>query len=189
MESEQMHIRIKAVLEIIGKPKEYIEQKMKDYVQKIKQDEQLMLIEDKISDAKQQEKVWSVFGEIELVIKGVPNLVAFCIDYMPASIEVIKPEKFEFEDRIFTGVVNDILSKLHETDMISKTVATENKFLKRNMNGLIRNTLLILVKFGINDLEKISKATGIEQNEIRLFIDKLVEENRIKEDNGIYSIA
>ena len=36
MESEKLPIRIKAILEIIGKPKDYIEQKMKEYVEKIK---------------------------------------------------------------------------------------------------------------------------------------------------------
>ena len=122
-------------------------------------------------------------------MKGTANLVGFCIDYMPSSIEIIKPEKFNFEDRTFTAFINDILAKLHNVDMIAKRLGTENAFLKKNMNNIIRNNLLVLVRFGINNLEGMAKATGIEKEEVKRFLDMLIEEGRIKEDNGLYSIA
>ncbi len=189
MESEEQHIRIKAILEIIGKPKEYIEKTIKEYADKIKNDENLIILKEKIYEAEPRDKIWSVFAEIEVVIKGFTNLIGFCIDYMPSSIEIIKPEKFSFEDRIFTGFVNDLLGKLHRVDMIAKQLGTENSFLKKNMNGLIVNNLLILVKFGINNIEGMTKATGINSEGLKPFLDKLIEEKRIKEDNSVYSIA
>ncbi|MCK5283160.1 MAG: hypothetical protein KAK00_07145 [Nanoarchaeota archaeon] len=188
MESEEQHIRIRAILEILGKPKDYIEGKTKEYIEKIKEDENLMLLNERISEPKEQGKVWSIFAEIEVIIKGVTNLIGFCIDYMPSSIEIIKPDKFGFENRVFTNFINDLLAKLHRVDMIAKQLGTENNFLKKNMNGLIKNNVLVLVKFGVNKLETISKATGVEQEEVRGFVDKLIEEGRIKEEEGVYSI-
>lgn len=189
MQDEEQHIRIKAILEILGKPKEYIEGKIKEYIEKIKEDENLMILEEKISEPKEQGKIWSIFSEMEVVVKGPANLVGFCIDYMPSSIEILKPEKFVFEDRVFTSFINDILAKLHKVDMIAKQLGTENTFIKKNMNSMIRNNLLILAKFGINNLANMSKATGIEEQEVKRFLDKLIEEKRIKQENDIYVLV
>ena len=140
---------------------------MKEYIEKIKEDESLIILNEKVSEPKEQGKVWSVFSEIELVVKGTDNLVGFCIDYMPSSIEIIKPEKFSFEDRTFTAFINDMLAKLHNVDMIVKQLGTENTFLKKNMNRIIKNNLLVLVKFGVNNLAGITKATGIDEEEVK----------------------
>ena len=182
------HIRIKAILEVLGKPKEYVEEKLKEYVEKIKEDESLMIMDEKFSEAKEHEKVFTTFAELEVVIKGIENLIGFCIDYMPSSIEIIKPEKLGFENRHFTNFTNDMLAKLHKVDMIAKQLGTENKFLKRNMNNIIKNNIMILVKGGIGDLEGMSKSTGIDKEEIKKYVDNLVEEKRLKEENGEYSL-
>ena len=188
METEEQHIRIKAILEIVGKPKEYIEEKIKEYIEKVKEDPNLIILNEKLSDAKEEKGVWSMFVEIEVVIKGLTNLVGFCIDYMPSSIEIIKPEKFAFEERIFTNFINDLLAKLHKVDMIAKQLGSENAFLRKNMNKLLINQFLVLVKFGVNDVDKISKATGIVEEEVKSMLDLLVKEEKIKEQNGVYSI-
>lgn len=189
MESEEQHIRIKAILEIVGKPKEYIEKKTQEYIEKIREDQNLAILNEKLSDAKEEKEVWSMFAEMELVIKGLTNLVGFCIDYMPSSIEIIKPEKFVFEERLFTSFINDMLAKLHKVDMIAKQLGSENSFLKKNMNKMLSNQLLVLVRFGVNEISKISKGTGIVEEEAKEMLDMLIKEGKIKEQDGVYSIA
>ena len=190
METETQHIRIKTILEVLGKPKEFIKERIKDYLKKIKEDENLMIISENISEAKEEEgEVFSIFAEMEMVIKGMSNLVGFCLDYMPSSIEVLKPEKFDFEQRDFTNFVNDMLAKLHRTDMIAKKHGTENNILKKNMNSLIINNLLVLIRLGINKQDTIAKATGIDENEVKVFLDKLKDRNMIKFEEDIYKIV
>jgi hypothetical protein len=190
MESEELHIRIKAILEVVGKPKQYIEKTLSDYIEKIKQDDNLMIVDSKISDAvEEKDEVWATFAEIELVIKGTTNLVGFCIDYMPSSIEIIKPESFAFESRIFTNFINDIQAKLHRIDLLVKNLSTENTFLKKNMNTIIKNNLSVLIKLGINKLDGLSTATGIESPQVEKFLKSLIEEKKIKEENGIFEIV
>ena len=189
MESEKQHIRIRAVLEVIGKPKEYIENQLKEYIDKIKQDDSLMILNEKISPVVEKDSIWSTFAEIEVIIKGISNLIGFCIDYMPSSIDILKPDKFEYEERIFTQFVNDVLAKLHKVDMITKEVGSENTILKQNMNRLIKNNILILAKFNVNKIEGMSKAIGIESKDLKPFISQLIEDKKIKEENGDYFIA
>jgi hypothetical protein len=185
---EEQHIRIKAILEVVGKPKDYIEQKLAEYIEKIKEDEHLMIMEQKISPAEEDNAIWTTFAEVEVIIKGIENLVGFCIDYMPSSIDIIKPEHFNMNQREFNNFANDMLAKLHKVDMVTKQLGTENSFLKQNMNRLLSNSLLVMVRVGINKLHKIANATGIGEEEAKLMLNQLIKNNRIKEEDGIYSI-
>ncbi|MBD3164805.1 hypothetical protein GF323_06420 [Candidatus Woesearchaeota archaeon] len=189
MEPEKQHVRIKAILEILGKPKDFVESRMKEYISKIKEDENLMVMEEKISEPKKEGELFTIFAEVEMVIKGFSNLVGFCIDYMPSSIEIIKPDEFYFGQRTFTNFINDTLAKLHNVDMIAKKMGTENRFLKKNINNLIMNSLLVLVRLNINKADILAKAMGMEEEETKRLLDILKKENKITEEKGVYSVA
>ncbi len=188
METDEQHIRIMAILEVVGKPKDFVEQKLKDYIQKIKEDESLMVLSENISPAEQKEDIWTTFAEIEIVIKGLANLVGFCIDYMPSSVDIIKPEKFSFDQRVFNNFMNDTLAKLHRVDMIAKKASTDNNILKKNVANLIKNNCIILIRFGVKDLAGLSSFTGIREEELKKFLEALKKEGKIKEENSTYSL-
>lgn len=189
MAIEEIHLRIKAILEVVGKPKEYVENMLESYLVNIKEDETLMVVSQKTNPASESEGVWSTFGEIELVIRGLTNLISFCINYMPSSIEIIKPENFNFEARVFTGFINDILSKLHVVDMMVKKVNTQNTNLLKNMDKIVTNNFLVLLKFGVNTIDKISTATGINEKDVKKFLEKLEKDNRVKSENNLYLLV
>jgi len=185
---EEQHVRINTILEVLGKPKEHIEEKLKEYIGKIKEDETLMVMKEHISKAKAEGKVFTIFAELEVIVKGIENLVGFCIDYMPSSIEIIKPEMVNLDQRKFTNFVNDMLAKLHRVDMIAKQLGTENKFLKTNLHNLIKNNIMILIKGGVTETSKLASASGIDESELKNFLEMLVKENKIKEQDGKYSL-
>ncbi len=189
METQDQHIRIKAILEILGKPKEFIEKKLEEYIEKIKQDENLMVMGEKISPAQEQGEAWSTYAEIEVVVKGTSNLIGFCIDYMPSSVEVIKPESFSFPERTFTEFMNDLVAKLHTVDMVAKQLGSENRILKENLNRVIKNNILVLLKFKVNKVDGLMKATGIAKEELEVYLKQLVEEKRVKEEENSYYLT
>ncbi|MBR9700204.1 hypothetical protein GOV09_07135 [Candidatus Woesearchaeota archaeon] len=189
METEKAHIRVRAILDIVGKPKEFVEKKLKEYIDHIKEDVNLMVMDEKISPAIEQDNYFSAIAELEVVIKGVQNLVGFCIDYMPASIDIIKPDTITFAQRDFTGFVNDMLGKLHNVDMAAKQSGSENELLKKNMTSVIRNNILVLLKFKINTIDGMCKATGIPEDELKRFLELLKKEGRIVEKEEGYDLA
>jgi hypothetical protein len=189
MEDRVQQIRIKAILEVIGKPKEYIEQKLSEYITKIEHDENALIVSKKILPAQEHEKVFSTVAELEVIIKGLSNLVGFCIDYMPSSIEILKPEQFNFPERTFTEFVNDMIAKLHKVDLIAKTKGQENSILKDTVSKLIRNHLLVAIAFGVQNIEGLVKSSGIAKTEVKRYLDALQSEGRITEDKGYYLIA
>ena len=187
--AEQIHIRCKIIIEILGKPKEHVEKTLRMYVDKIKNDSNLIVLNTEFADAQEKKGLWATFVELDMIIKGIPKLIAFCFDYMPSSIEIIKPEEFTMKKSTIEDLINDLQAKLHNVDMIVKQQKNENEFLRKNMNTTIKNVILISLVSGSLNKEKLSKATGIADKELEMFLDNLIKEKKISEEKGSYSLV
>ena len=183
------HIRCRTIIEVLGKPKEHVEKSLNEYVEHIKKDSELIVLKEDYSEVKEQGKLWSQFVELELVIKGTSKLIAFCFDYMPSSLEVLKPEHLVMTNPEISNFLNDLQAKLHNVDMVVKQLKAENDFLKLNMNAIVSNAIIISLKISSLTLEQLSKVTGVHQKELEIFVEKLAKENKIKKENGLYSLV
>ena len=188
-QGEHAHIRCRTIIEVLGKPKEHIENALKEYIEHIKEDSELVILDEQYSVAKEEESLWSKFVELELVIKGTRKLIGFCFEYMPSSLEVLKPEQLIMTSNELSNFLNDLQSRLHSVDMAVKQEKAENDFLKQNLNAVIHNTIIICLKVSKLTLEQISQITGIDKKEIEIFVEKLLKEKKIKKEDEVYSLA
>jgi len=187
--AEQTHIRCKIIIEILGKPREHVEKTLRKYIDKINNDSDLIILNSNFSEAVEKEKLWATFSELDMIIKGIPKLIAFCFDYMPSSIEITKPDEFIMKKSTVEDLVNDLQARLHEVDMIIKKQKNENEFLKQNLNKVLSNVILISLASGNMDKENLSKVTGVFDKELNIFLDNLIKENKIRKENDIYSLV
>ena len=183
------HIRCTTIIEVLGKPKEHVEAALKQYIEHIKEDSELVVLNEDYSEAKEQGKLWSKFVELDLVVKGTKKLISFCFEYMPSSIEVLKPEHLIMSNPELSNFLNDLQARLHNVDMTVKNLNAENEFIKRNMNAIVHNAILICLARGTLSLEQLSKITGIDKKELEIFVEKLLKENKIKKKGDAYSLA
>jgi len=185
---EIQKIKANVVIEILGKPKEHVEDALKTYLEKIKADDNdISVTDEKVHEALEQDKgFFSTFAELEIVSEDITSLIGFCFDYMPSSVEIIEPEEMRMSQRELTNTINDLQAKLHNLDMAVKTARTENDFLKRNINTMLRNMVTILLKNTARDLENLSKITGVQKDELKRFMDTLIKLGKIKEENNKY---
>ena len=130
--------------------------KLRMYIDRIKNDSDLIILKTEFADAKEKEELWATFAELEMVIKGFPKLIAFCFDYMPSSVEIVKPEEFSMKKATIEDLLNDLQARLHQVDMIVKKQKNENEFLKHNLNKSVSNTVLISLASGSLDKQKLS---------------------------------
>ncbi|MBI2208321.1 hypothetical protein HYU50_02395 [Candidatus Woesearchaeota archaeon] len=186
---EKTHIRCKVIIEVLGKPKGHVEKALKIYVDKIKQDSDLIVLKEEFADAKEKQGLWATFAELEMVVKGIRKLIAFCFDYMPSSVQILKPESYNLDRSMIEDFVNDLQARLHDVDMIVKKQKNENEFLKKNMHTTVKNMILISLLYGSLDREKLSKVTGIKSEELKIFLDDMIKDNKLKEENGSYSLV
>ena len=183
------HIRCRTIIEVLGKPKEHVESTIKEYTEHIKKDSELVVLNEEFSEIREQGKLWSQFVELELVVKGTQKLIGFCFEYMPSSIDVIKPENLSMTSAEISSFVNDLQARLHSVDMVVKKLKGENDFLKLNMNAIVHNAILICLKVSKLNLGQLSKVTGVDAKELEIFLEKLLKENKIKKEEELYTLA
>ena len=187
----EQQIRFRTIIEILGKPKEHIEKALKEYVTQIDDDDNFMVLEKEYVPAEEKGKgMFGAFAELEIVSKSVPAMIGFCFDFMPSTMEIIKPEEgINIETKDLTNMLMDLQARLHKVDMIAKSYKLENEFIKRNMNALMKNMIILLLKSNSLNLQQLSKFTGIPEKELEPFLETLIKDNALKKQEDTYSLA
>ena len=181
-------ILTRVIIEIIGKPKEHIEKALRLVVEKIKEQKDLQVVEEKIFNAEKQEGMFSTFAELGILFKNIQTLVGFCFDFMPSSIEILDPKKLGFESNDFAGLINDLLAKLHQVTLKVVQNDIEKKSLKKNMLNMLKNIVMILLNIKSMQLEHLSKSSGINEKDLKPLLDSMLKENIIDFKEGVYSL-
>lgn len=181
-------IIFRAVIEVLGKPPEHVDQSLKDYVEKIKKSENYEVVKEKYAAIRKQEKqeLWSNFAELEIKTGKVEHLTSFCFEYMPSMIEVLEPEEISWTEQEFSVFLNDLQSRLHQIDLIAKQVKAENDQLKRNQASLLRNYILVLLSHNTLTSEQLSQLTGVNKDKLEDYLDQLIDEGKIGLREKIY---
>ncbi len=177
----------RAIIEMLGGPADYIFKTLKDYI--ITQKEGgLKVIKEEYHEPIQQEKLFSAFVELDLSFKDVNAVLSFCFECMPSSIEIYEPEKLFVPLQQFNGFLNDLQARLHDADMIVKTVRAQNTMLDNNAVAILQNFIVSLLKDKPRTIEEISTIVGIKLIQLRPFIDKLVEQNKLDVEDDVLKI-
>ncbi len=122
-----------------------------------------------------------------MLVDGLEKLTWLCFNYSPASVEILKPLEFSFEARELQNWLNDLLAKLHEVGLVSKQVSSQNKLLVKNMNRLIKNSILLCVSLGLETPREVSERIGIDYKQLKPFFEALMREGKLVLEEGRYS--
>lgn len=184
----QGYIHARIIIEMLGKPKEHVEETLKKYVTQIEKNEKIATVRKYFAEPKEIEGMYSVFVELEGYFKGVSTLVGFCFDYMPSSLEIIAPQHIVFSNVITSQVLNDLQAKLHALDMVAKKLTNENDFLRQNMDLLLKNYITLLLHDKKLSLEQLSTLTGIPPEGLGEYLENLVKQEKVKKVDNAYSL-
>ncbi|MEE9525283.1 MAG: hypothetical protein V3V78_01605 [Candidatus Woesearchaeota archaeon] len=187
---EQGYIQSKVIVELVGKPKEYVEKTLNEYVDHLKKRENVDIVSVDFNEPKEvegeQQGLFAAFVEIELLTKDIPALILFCFDYMPSSIEIIAPEEFRMKSRDITNIMNDLQGKLHKLDMGVKQLTNENQFLKKNIYSLSTNIVSLALKVGVKKVKGLAKLTGMPEKHMEDFLESLIKKKFVKKEGEDY---
>jgi len=178
---EKNYLRVIIMFEMLGKPKEHIEKTIRDYVGKIKTDINIEVINEHFGDAREQENdLWSTFVEIEMLVKSMEKLTWLCVNFMPASIEIIEPEKKTFTNREIGLWINDMLSRLHEISLMAKSLTSKDQFMSKTLGTLLKNMVLLAIGKDSLTPDQISKKSGIKEQEVIAILEVLEKQGKVK---------
>ena len=184
----EKNIHFRTVIEVMGKPREHIEKSINTYVENLKKNKEYEVISEEFAEIKKddEQEMWTTFVELEVKTAKILNLSAFCFDYMPALIEVLSPKELHLRDVELSTFLNDLQAKLHQVDMVAKQVKAENDFLKKNMGGLLKNYVTVLLRGRGLTSEQLSQLMGMHKDKLEDFLDQLIDEGKIDLKEGVY---
>ena len=126
-------IKIRTIIEVVGFPEIYITEAINKIVNHVKEQDYIKIINVHIEETKKLDKMYSTFTELELDFKDLQDVVNFCFDYLPSSIEILEPETINEKAINFADVLNDLMLKLHEYNIIIRNLQAENKVMKEKL--------------------------------------------------------
>ncbi len=115
-------IRAVMIVEIAGKPAEYVRESLENHINKLDGAPNLEIISKNFSEPKklEQQEAYTCFSEIDFKISNFQELTNLVFDFMPSSIEIIEPGRVDMDSQEATMLVNNLTGRLHRYDEIAK---------------------------------------------------------------------
>jgi hypothetical protein len=177
----------RAIIEIVGKPKEHIEETMNSLLLKLSQDVRFgltMIDTKKANKVDKSDGLFTIFTEVEILARTPSDIIFFGSEYMPSNIEVIEPTSIELQGADFSAMFNEYISRIHATDFEYKKLKAENNILSQSLSIMVKNSILILLNLGPRNLEDISKVVGVDADQTKIFLEGLVKDKKIVFDKA-----
>jgi len=129
---ENMEIRSRIIIEILGSPVEHVEKVMRDVVNELEK-KNIKILKKEVSEPAKVEKFYSSFAEVEFKCNDLDALLDICFDFMPSVVEIIEPKEFNIEPKILEDFLNDLLARLHRNSMVMRNLHAENVLMKKEL--------------------------------------------------------
>lgn len=131
----QGHVRAILLLEILGRPKDYLSKALKVVTARLDKDKEIHVLSKKHHRPKQvkEEQVFAAFAEVEVLSPTLLKLMEICFDYMPSSIEIVEPAELKMNLQQSNSIINDLASRLHKYDAVVKRLNLENQIMKAKL--------------------------------------------------------
>ena len=178
-------IRIRCILEILGAPKEYISQKLREHVDKLKENGLVVELE-KYAEAVSKEKLFMQFVELEISFTSAKELLDFCFDNMPSSIEILSPESLSLDMSSFEDILNDFSAKLHHADALIKSVSSQKQLLDRNTVNIFHNFIKYACSVSPRSIAELEELLGLGGIELKPFVEHLAGKGILEKEGDKY---
>lgn len=181
---EKGYIRTRMIFEIVGKPKEHVEETLHKYIEEISKVNDI--IEYEFLDVEETEdKFFSAVAQVEFLLKDVNQMFHLSFQYMPSSIEILDPEIMTIKNFDLTSVANTLQGSLHSLDYNLKLEKQKNIVMSNNIARLIRNFVNYL-RSEDRKVSEIEKITGVSNYDIKKIFDEFEKSQKknIKNEEG-----
>jgi hypothetical protein len=176
-ENFKRKILFRCIIEMMGTPKEHLDKTLRNYIKALKKREELEFIKSNYGEPKKEEdeELYSSFVELEIWTTGIYEFMSFCLEALPASVEIIEPAELRINNSVFSNMSNDIISRLHDVSMHLKNTVAKNDLLEKNITVITTNLIGIALKDKPRTLEELSKLSGIEIKKLHPFLEQQVK--------------
>ena len=137
--TEHENIRAMLILDIIGRPAEYLVQNLKSMISEMEKEKGVVVKSSNIKEPtfmKENKEFYTTFAEIEVETEDIMYLAVLMFKYMPAHIEVISPETINVSNNEWGEVLSELVRRLHSYDEVARVMQIQNQELMRRFSEL-----------------------------------------------------
>ena len=160
----------RVLIEVLGAPKDYVEEAIQLVVDKARQIDNAELISESTYEAEEKDKLFITFSELEIWFKDMDQILKFMFEFTPSSIEIIQPTKMVVTSQVMSGVCNDFLLKMHDLGLKLKDMSAKSQLLQNNADALVRNLFKIAL-IEPRTLAQMSELTGIPKENAKAILE------------------
>lgn len=138
-EEKKKGIKVALVLEMIGRPVEYLNETMNKIIEEMGKEKGVHIISKDIKEPielKDNKEFFSTFAEIEIEVDEIAYLAIVLFKYMPAHIEIIEPELIALTNNGWNDIFNEVARRLHGYDEVARVLQYQNVELQRKLNEI-----------------------------------------------------
>jgi len=142
MSSENKKISAVFILEVIGRPPEYLTETLNDLIKKVGEEKGVKVIDSKVNESvlmKDQKDFFTNFAEIEVEVDNMLTLPILMFKYMPAHIEILSPQNISMTNSDFGDILDELTRRLHGYEEITRLVQAEKLVLEKKLRALVGN--------------------------------------------------
>lgn len=181
------YLYVSVMFELVGNPKEHVSKALDIVVEKIKEDEEIVWVGHEIGEPEEVAgDMWGAFIDAELLVKDLHKLSWLAFNFAPASIELIDPPELKIKDKQMTDFFGDMLSQVHNMNASLIDIKSKNTSLQKNINAILRNSILISLVGKELSGESISKIVGIPTKQLEPVFAAMVKEKALAKDGEVY---
>lgn len=136
---EKKEIAFRAIIEIMGRPPEFLTETLTKTVESIEKEGKMKIISKQIFEPKEmddQKGLFTAFAEVELSTLGMESIFEFIFHYAPSNIEVISPAELNFPAQDANIILNLFIEKNHKMDAVNRMLSMENTMLKKKLGTM-----------------------------------------------------
>ena len=154
MKDEKQKISALMILEVIGKPKEFLVETLENLAKEMDKEQGVVVKSRNIKEPKKMEEHSQIvdsskeglkieeekdfyvsFAEIEVEIENFFNLIFLVFKYMPAHVEIFSPEVIALTNTGWNDVLNELIRRLHGYDEIARVLQVEKAVLENKLRA------------------------------------------------------
>jgi len=135
---EDKPIKALIILEMLGKPKDFVVESLNKTIEKLSEEKDVQLISKDVKEAKehtQNKEFFTTFAELEVEVTQISTLAMLMFIYMPAHIEVISPEKIMVTNNSYSELLSELTRRLHRYDEIARVLQLELAKAQKKINS------------------------------------------------------
>ena len=173
------------VIEVLGAPKEYVEEAVQLVVDRIHKTKDIDVISESTFEAEERGKLFSTFSEVEIWFKDIDALIKFLFDFTPSSVEIMQPTKVPLAANVLSGFCNDFLLKMHDLGLKLKDSAAKAQFLQKNTDTLVRNFINFVLQEP-RSASDIAKIAGIPEKNVDAILASFEKVGIVEKKEDLY---